>query len=347
MSEFDFNFQDTGTAVATPPARRAPAPQPELDPRRDIAPMGQSFFKQLDADPFLNARQKMALQGEYFQGLDQIQEYRDKLEDRRKRGIMDDLNIQKAQDELSFYRRKQAEAETSTQRQQSVAEQLRAANAIEDPYDRDEALNQVARQNIDVIGTDRSVQDMFQISKGMIPKADPYYERGELGTAYGEIIGAVGREAANEIINRGDPMEIEALRTSIKLDREAQKAKDENDTAARVQNSRNQRSLILSLTKDDFKFMDEDERFAAKVSTADENPYLRPQDHARGKQLILAATRDPQKLKEFEELPSDAERKKYLDSLRWEAMSKAYQMQEELINDLQNPQGSRADSLVD
>jgi hypothetical protein len=230
-----------------------------------------------------------------------------------------------------------------------VAEQLRAANEIEDPYERDEALNKVARQNIDVIGTDRSVQDMFQISKGMIPKADPYYERGELGQALGEGV-------TEEIIRRGDPMEIEEYRTILKYAREEQKAKDENDTAARVQASRNQRSLILSLTKDDFQFMDEEERRAAGVfegaadpetgrvdrETADTNPYLRPQDHARGKQLILAVTRDPQKLKEFEELPSDAERKKYLDSLRWEAMSKAYEMQEELINDLQNPQEARA-----
>ena len=124
-----------------------------------------------------------------------------------------------------------------------------------------------------------------------------------------------------EVVLKGDPVEIGFYERIIA----AQKMEQSEKLSERKSAAKEYRSTIMDLAKDPPSFMDEDEAFAAGVSSQDPNAsrYLTPESQQKGR-ILIGLLSGQEGLAAFEQL-SDAEKRDAIMVAQRDAMFTALQ----------------------
>lgn len=315
----DGYYPPEGTPVDPMPVAPEPQPAPQdFDPRREIDPMARQIFGNIENSRYLNREDKFRLQGELLKGISDVQAQRAKLDAERNRAMYDGLRLQQMQDSILANRRRQqaavSQAETRAQFQGTVQGVLTSKL---DPLAKREALNELAANNLGLLSTDPNASQIFNTAKSLTPIPEP---REPLFTAIQKrdmVSEGLPPEVIYEAETLGDPVLAGKWLGYVR----AEKDKQSQDAARRADAKKAKVTMLRDLAKDSFRFLSKEERQELGVSDSDPNPYLRPEDHERGRTLALIEL-GTKGFKDFDALP-DAEKMNVLNELRFKALTDA------------------------
>ena len=338
--EHDFTFDDPASAEVAPyaygggpyrggaiAAASTPPPPAQEDflPQRDITPMGDpKFFQELDASG-LNAAQRLRLQNEYFQGVDQVQAYRDNLRQKEQQSMINDLRIAKAQETLAGIRRRQTAAQQANESRDIIASQIQEIRRRDtDPAAQAEALAALETEYLPKVASDQTVSRMFDMARKGIPQpASAQFTPTQQAQFVADGV-------PPDIVASDNPFAIGFYKNLTELDRKERELVQSYQMQEAREVTRERRRLVGGLLKDDFTFLSQDERIQLGVDGFTEdgrefvnpNQYLRPESHDRAR-LLVRMVEGAGALAKFEEL-SDEEKRDYARALRFKTMEAEY-----------------------
>lgn len=299
-----------GTAVAMP----QPPPVQDFDPRRDISPMAGKLFDEIAGARHLKPEAKFALQTQLLSGISDVSAQRAKLENERRQSMMDNMRIQGMQDSIISMRQRQQTAIEQTAARATFTDTVKGVMSRTDldPVAKSIELDKLATANLGLVASDPTIRNTVDAARSLIPLP----RVSTLTDA--QVMDAAQAGVPPDVVARGNPYEIGAMRAALEADRKAQSEKAEDRKAALKEKA----TLLKDLAKDDFRFIPEDDRDAYGINVKeDKTPYLLPEDHQRGRALASILLK-PEEYKAFDALP-DAEKREEMRKLQLRALTQA------------------------
>lgn len=350
-------------AASTPP----PPAQEDFLPQRDITPMGDpKFFRELDASG-LNAAQRLRLQSEYFQGVDQVQAYRDNLRQKEQQSMINDLRIAQAQETLAGIRREQAAAQQANESRDIIASQIQEIRRTQtDPVAQAEALAALEIEYLPKVASDPVLGRMLGVARKGIPQpVPPTLDPKEAAPMVAAIKEAFGEEEFLLVAATGDEMDFRVKAEEAKRVLARKDAERKGDADRRAQLAREHSRVITELATFPVRFMSDLERLEKGVDWQKRDPkdstkfvsdergnpviernpkqYLDAESHTVIRELVLR-TKTQKEFEAFDAL-SDEEKMEVWKDLRFEAQGLALMEANTVIDALSSQETSEAQQL--
>lgn len=314
----DFGPPETGVAQMPAPEVR------DFNPRQDIDPLTSKYFQDLDNIRGMSDQDRLKFQTEYLSGVDAIKEQRSKVEQDRRRSMMDELNIQRAQGVLGEARRRQIAAVNATESRNSLSAQVRdIMMSGATPDEKREAVNAIELESMDFIASDPTSSRLLNVARSQLPLPEPetsVYSPKEIGQLIADGIPI-------EVAASGNPFLIGMAQNELKL-RQAQETQDSRSIAGA---KKAWASQVIQLAREPFNFMDQTERDLLGVGmdsegnfVGDPNQYLKGDDHVRAKGLARLFLKSKAEFDEFNALRDD-EKLPLIRKMQIEALAMAVQ----------------------
>lgn len=317
-----------GTAVAMP----QPPPVQDFDPRRDISPMAGKLFDEIAGARHLKPEAKFALQTQLLSGISDVSAQRAKLENERRQSMMDNMRIQGMQGSLASMRQRQQTAIEQTAARATFTDTVKGVMSRTDldPVAKSMEIDRITTENLGFVAADPDAARVASLAKSMIPLP----RVSNLTDA--QVMDAAQAGVPPDVVARGNPYEIGAMRAAMEADRKARSEKAEDRKAALKEKA----TLLKDLAKDDFRFIPESDRLGYGISTKDKTPYLLTEDHQRGRALASILL-SPEEYKAFDALP-DAEKREEMLKLQLRALTQAV---ETATSETKSDEDVKADKL--
>lgn len=332
MSGFDPN------RTSPQPLLRSPAPDNyEFDPQKEITPLGGKFFDQVENDPRLSRSAKTRIQSSYLDGMDNIQEQRQKIESERMRSLMDRQRLEQGNMALAEMRRRQSENVRQAEVQKTAANALKGIVGSNLPPE--EQRKQIAAfklENAASIHADPALKYTVDAAESAIPvPLDPLYSTKQQADM-------IAREGMPTFIaTSGNPTLMREWR-----EYDATKKKLQSQDEAEVKEARKKYSESVGKLADFTPSFIPEDKLPIGVSDDDPNrlKYLTPETQDKGRKLVAVISNgDPDVMAQYETL-SDAERMDFIKDAQIQLLLRDRQIQNTASGEA--ARNNRADNLV-
>lgn len=320
----DFGPPETGVAQMPAPEVR------DFNPRQDIDPLTSKYFQDLDNIRGMSDQDRLKFQTEYLSGVDAIKEQRSKVEQDRRRSMIDELSIQRAQGVLGEARRRQIAAVNATESRHSLADNLKGVMSGDlTDEQRRAAINTFELDNIGQLAADPQMATLLDTARRQIPAQLPLstpFTPKEL-QEYGEA------QVPPNLLATGDRYIIGLHIGAFNHAKAMASGEAKRITAAN-------KVLVdqtIELTKEPFRFMDEEERRLAGVfskkdkdgnEVGDTNKYLKPEDHVRARKAMIIYLADtPGAYELWDAIEDDEQKMTALREVQVKALLKSLRME--------------------